>query len=140
MYENIKTVESGGISSVATGFLKGAAIAAIFTLAVFVVFALLLSYTPLAEEVIPFIALITEGLGAAISGFVPARKTGRHGALSGAVCGILYILIIGICASVTSDGIFLDPHIFIMAGISVLMGAIGGISGVNLKKDNKKKR
>ncbi len=140
MYENIKTVESGGISSVATGFLKGAAIATIFTLAVFVVFALLLSYTPLAEETIPFIALITEGLGAAISGFVPARKTGRNGALSGAVCGILYILIIWICASVTSDGLFLDPHIFIMAGISVLMGAIGGILGVNLKKDNKKKR
>lgn len=140
MYENIKTVESGGISSVATGFLKGAAIATIFTLAVFVVFALLLSYTPLAEETIPFIALITEGLGAAISGFVPARKTGRNGALSGAVCGILYILIIWICASVTSDGLFLDPHIFIMAGISVMMGAIGGILGVNLKKDNKKKR
>ncbi len=140
MYENIKTVESGGISSVATGFLKGAAIATIFTLAVFVVFALLLSYTPLAEETIPFIALITEGLGAAISGFVPARKTGRNGVITGAVCGILYILIIWICASVTSDGLFLDPHIFIMAGISVLMGAIGGILGVNLKRDNKKKR
>ncbi len=140
MYENIKTVESGGISGVATGFLKGAAIATIFTLAVFVVFALLLSYTPLAEETIPFIALITEGLGAAISGFVPAKKTGRNGVVTGAVCGILYILIIWICASVTSDGLFLDPHIFIMAGISVLMGAIGGILGVNLKRDNKKKR
>ena len=140
MYENVKTVETGGISSVATGFLKGAAIAAVFTLLVFLISALLLSYTPLAEETIPYIAFITEGIGAAISGFVPAKKSGKNGVVTGVLCALLYILIIWICASVTSDGVFLDPHIFIMAGISVLMGAIGGILGVNLKTNNKKKR
>ena len=140
MYENVKSVDSGGVTSVATGFLKGAGISVVFTLIVFLVAALLLSYTPLAEESIPYIAFITEGIGAAISGFVPAKKTGRNGAVSGAVCGFLYILIIWICASVTSDGVMFSPHIFIMAAISVVLGCTGGILGVNLKSNNKKKR
>ena len=140
MYENVKSVDSGGMMSVATGFLKGAGISVVFTLIVFLVAALLLSYTPLAEESIPYIAFITEGIGAAISGFVPAKKTGRNGVVTGVLCGILYILIIWICASVTSDGLFFAPHIFIMVAISVIMGAIGGILGVNLKSNNKKKR
>lgn len=140
MYENVKTVDSGGMASTATGFLKGAVISAIFTLVVFLASALLLSYTPLAEESIPWIAFITEGLGAGIAGFVPAKKSGRNGVITGALCGILYILIIWILASVTSDGMFFSPHIFIMAAISVIMGAIGGILGVNLKSNNKKKR
>lgn len=140
MYENVKTVETGGALGIASGFLKGAAIAAVFTFVIFLVAALMLSYTPLPEESIPWIAFITEAIGAAISGFVPAKKSGRNGVVTGSLCGILYILIIWIVASVTSDGVFLAPHVFIMAAISVIMGAIGGILGVNLKSNNKKKR
>ena len=140
MYENVKTVEPVGMAGVVTGFLKGASISVIFTLVVFLVFALLLSYTPLAEESIPYISFITEGLGAAIAGFVPAKKTGRNGVITGAVCGILYILIIWIVSMLTSDGLVFSPHVLIMAIISVVMGAIGGILGVNLKPKNKKKR
>lgn len=140
MYENVKTVETGGAIGTATGFLKGGVIAAVFTIVVFLVAALLLSYTPLAEESIPWIAFITEGLGAAIAGFVPAKKSGRNGVVTGALCGALYILIIWVLASITSDGMFFSPHILIMAAISVIMGAVGGILGVNLKSNNKKKR
>ena len=140
MYENVKKVEQEGAIGRGIGFLKGALVAAIFTAVVFFVFALLLSYTPMGEEAIPYIALITEGAGAGIAGFFAAKRAGRSGALTGVLCALFYVLIIWLIASVTVDAMFFAPHIFILAGISVLTGAAGGILGVNLKSNNKKKR
>lgn len=142
MYENVKTVDGGGFSSAALGFLKGACIAAILTLAVFLAAALILSYTPLPESAIPYIAYIVQIIGAAVSGFIPAKRAGTRGILTGALSGVLYILIIWLVASLSSDGFLLNKHIFTMLAISLVSGALGGILGVNLKSstNNKKKR
>ena len=74
MYENVKKVEQEGALGAGVGFIKGVLVAAIFTAVVFFVFALLLSYTPMGEEAIPYIALITEGAGAGIAGFCSAKR------------------------------------------------------------------
>ncbi len=142
MKENIKTIESGGFSSAALGFLKGAGIAAVLTLLVFLAAAFVLSYTPLPESAIPYIAYIVQIIGAAVSGFIPAKRAGTRGILTGAASGGLYILIIWLSSSLFSDGISFGSHILTMIAISVISGAIGGILGVNLKgsNNNKKKR
>ncbi len=142
MYDNVKTVDSGGFVSTALGFLKGAAIAVVLTLTVFLVFAFILSYTPLSEGAIVYIAYITELIGAAVAGFVPARRAGTKGLLTGAVSGFLYILIIWVIASLAADGFFIGRHILTMLAMSVAAGAVGGIFGVNTKAsvNNKKKR
>lgn len=141
MYENIKTVEAGGISSAAAGFLKGVLFAAVFTVAVFLIAALILSYTPMSEGTIPYISFVTEFIGAAVAAFVPAKKAGRNGAFTGVICGFLYILFIWLVASLCADGFYIGKHILIMLGLSLIAGAIGGILGVNLKSTtNKKKR
>lgn len=142
MYDNVKSVESGGFASFALGFLKSMAISVVLTLGVFLIFAIILSYTPLGEEAIVYIAYITEIVAALVAGFIPAKRAGTKGLLTGAVSGFLYILIIWIVASLASDGFFMGSHILTMAGLSVIAGAIGGITGVNTKSSvsNKKKR
>ncbi len=142
MYENVKTVDSGGFSSAAMGFLKGALIAALLTLIVFLAAAFILSYTPLPEGAIPYIAYIVQIIGAAISGFIPANRAGTRGILTGAVSGILYILLIWLIASLSSGSFLFDKHILTMLLMSLFSGAVGGILGVNLKSsdNNKKKR
>ena len=142
MYDNVKTVQSGGFTSFILGFLKGAAIAVVLTLVVFLVFAFILSYTPLSESAIVYIAYITEIIGALVAGFIPAKRAGTKGMLTGALSGFLYILIIWIIASLAADGFFIGRHILTMVVISVVAGAIGGISGVNTgtSVNNKKKR
>ena len=142
MYDNVKSVESGGIGSFALSFLKSMAISVVLTLGVFLIFAFILSYTPLGEEAIVYIAYITEIIAALVAGFIPAKRAGTKGLLTGAISGFLYILIIWIVASLASDGFFMDSHILTMAGLSVASGAIGGILGVNTKSSvsNKKKR
>ena len=142
MYDNVKSVESGGFASFALGFLKSMAISVVLTLGVFLIFAIILSYTPLGEEAIVYIAYITEIVAALVAGFISAKRVRTKGLLTGASCGFLYILIIWIVASLAADGFFWGRHILTMAGLSVIAGAIGGITGVNTKSSvsNKKKR
>ena len=143
MYENIKTVnDPGSVMGVTTGFFKGLGISLIVTILIFVIAALLLSYTPLSEGAIPYIAFVTEALGALLSGFYTAKKTGRKGVLTGALSGFFYILIIWLIASLAGDGFYVGKHILTMLLASAASGAIGGILGVNLKssESNKKRR
>ncbi len=141
MYENIKTVESGGLPLFFTGFLKGAVVALAVTTIVFFVFALLLSYTPLGEDSIRYIVYITEAVGAFLAGITPARKLRRKGILTGSLCGIMYIAIIWVISSLIADGFYFNLHVAIMLITSLLAGALGGIVGVNAKSsDNNRKK
>lgn len=141
MYENIKTVDEIGILSFFTGFLKGIIYAILFTVVVFLISAILLSYTSLPEDAIPVISTAVKLIGACISGFIPAKKSGNRGIITGAVSGLLYILIIWLIASITSSDAVFGVSFFTTAVLCVVSGALGGIFGVNLRpKETKKKR
>lgn len=141
--EKIKTVEGTfGAQSVLKGFFKGVLIAAVFTVIVFAVAALVLAYTKLSENAIPAISIIVEMLGALISGYCTAKESGVKGFLTGLLAGIVYILIIWVIAALAGSGFYFGKHFFTMLGLSALGGAAGGVLGVNLKsgKSNKRKR
>ena len=52
--------------------------------------------------------------------------------INGAISGILYMLIIYAISSI-ENGFLLNTTSLIMVTISIVMGAIGGIVGVNLR-------
>ncbi len=141
MYENIKTVDGGGVFSFVTGFLKGVLYACLFTVVIFLIAAVLLSYTSLPEEAVPVISTAVKIIGAFISGFVPAKRSGNRGILTGAASGFLYILFIWLIAALTSEGLHFGVNLLTMAAICTITGAVGGIFGVNLRpKETQKKR
>ena len=140
MYENVKSIESGGFSAAALGFLKGVGIAALFTIVVFLISALILSYTSLPEEAIPVISFGVQVIGCLIAGFIPAKRARTRGIFTGSMSGLLYILIIWVFASLAADGFYLGKHILTMLVLSVIAGGLGGIFGVNLKDSNNNKK
>lgn len=140
MYENIKSIESGGFSSATVGFFKGVGIATLFTILVFLASALLLSYTPLPEGAIPYISFATQIIASFIAGLLPTKRARSRGMLTGSLSGFLYILIIWLIASLASDGFYVGKHILTMLFISLIAGGIGGITGVNLKSTNNNKK
>lgn len=141
MYENVKTVDDGGVLSFFTGFMKGIVFALLFTVVVFLISAILLSYTSLPEDAIPVISTAVKLIGACISGFVPAKRSGNRGIITGAVSGLLYILIIILTAALTTQEQFFGMSVLTTALLCVLSGALGGIFGVNLRpKQTQKKR
>ena len=142
MYENVKTVNEGGFSNTVLGFLKGVLIASLFTLAVFLLSAVILSYTSMPESAIGYISYVTQAIGATISGFIPAKKTGVKGLVTGGVSAFLYMLILWLISSLAADGFYFGKHVITMFILSLVFGALGGIMGVNFKgtNSNKKKR
>ena len=142
MYENVKTVSEGGASSTVSAFLKGILIASVLTFVIFALFSVILSYTPLSEGAIPYIVFITQGIGAFIAGFIPAKRAGVKGLVTGSLSALLYMLILWLISSLLADGFYVNSHVLTMLLVSLVLGALGGITGVNFKDSNtnKKKR
>lgn len=142
MYENVKTVSESSASSTVSAFLKGILIASILTFVIFALFSVILSYTPLPEDAIPYIVFITQGAGSILAGFIPAKRAGVKGLITGGISALLYMLILWLISSLLSDGFYVNSHVLTMFLVSLIFGALGGITGVNFKDSNtsKKKR
>lgn len=142
MYENIKMQEIKPVSGTAAAFLKGVLIAAALTFLIFALSAVLLSYTPMTEGAIPYIAFATQILASFVSGFFPAKRAGTKGLITGSLSALIYMLIVWLAASLAADGFYVNSHVLTMFLTGILSGAVGGITGVNFKDtvSNKKKR
>ncbi len=115
------------------GFLKAVLTACAFTLVVFFVCALLLTYTGLPEGAIPFIVIMTLVLSVLIAGIVNAGAAGRYGYLYGGLAGLLYVLLLYLVSLLIAGSFHFSSYILILLVIGLLGGAAGGIVGINLK-------
>ncbi len=142
MYENIKAQELSPVSGTAFAFLKGVLISSVLTLLIFTLSAVLLSYTPMSESASPYIVFVTHILSSFVAGFIPAKRAGTKGLITGSLSALLYMAIVWLVSSLASDGFYINTHVLTMFLIAILSGAAGGITGVNFKDtvSNKKKR
>lgn len=141
--KKVKTTDTiGGGRAITVGFVRGIISAFIFMLVVFALFACILAYTDVSENVIPVIATAVQAVSALIAGFYTAKGSGSRGGLFGILSGVGYVFILWFIASLAGDGFYFGKHVISMFLISAFFGAIGGILGVNLKKSrtNRQKR
>ncbi len=115
-----------------SGFLRGLGLALGFTFSVFLISALLLTYTPLPESAIPLISLGTLLVSILLSGAVSAKKVGHHGYLSGALAGCTYCLLLYLASMIIAGEWIFGSYVLILLLIGVFGGAAGGIIGINL--------
>lgn len=119
----------GRISAV----FKGIAAACAVTCIVFVVYALLLTYTDISEQYISLIALICAAASSASAGFITARKMESGGLIWGIICGIIYaVLLFAINTLAGAEGSGIISKITMLL-CSACSGGIGGILGINRK-------
>ncbi|MBR5156333.1 MAG: TIGR04086 family membrane protein [Clostridia bacterium] len=135
-YKSVK--DTGAVKVSAAAFSKAMLWALGLTSAVLLLAALLLTYTPISETLIPTIAILTAVLSAMSAGVAASRSVKNRGWLTGIFAGILYSIILYIFSSLASDGFHFSGYVIVMSVISMLAGAIGGILGVNMP--NKRKR
>jgi len=121
-------------NSPAKALAIGIAIAYLITFIVFIVYALLLTYTEITEKNIPLVVMITVVFSVAIAGFNAARGADKKGWLWGMGAGLIYsaiMLLIGISAvPVFSFG----AKTIMIIVLSIASGGLGGIVGINAKK------
>lgn len=112
--------------------LKGSITSIIITLILLFIFAILLTYTSLQENVISPVVIIITAISILIGSSISTLKIKKNGLLNGALVGIIYILTIYIISSLTGSGFSCNISTIIMMVASIIAGMIGGIIGVNL--------
>ncbi len=129
-YKQVK--ERSGVSSVLLTFGKAVLYALGFTLLVFFLFSLLLTYTGLSEGLIPFIGTATAVLSMMLAGGIFARARKTRGYLNGGLTGVFYALVLYLASLLISGEMYGSSYIFVLLAIGLFGGAFGGILGINL--------
>lgn len=138
MYSDKVISETNVVKNVFSGFGKAVLFALGFTLIVFFIAALLLTYTGLSENTIPFITTVTMAISMVLAGFMSAKAGKSRGYLNGGLTGILYALLLYIISMLVSGSFFCNVYILILFAIGITCGAFGGILGVNMRAGRKR--
>ena len=110
--------------------LKGTGIALVITCIIFVICALVLTYTDISDSYMGIVSTLCTALSSLVSGFVWAKGRGKGGLVTGIVAGLVYCIII-LAVSILAGGGPLSMGTGICAIVSMAGGGIGGIFGVN---------
>ena len=116
---------------------KGVIISIICTLVLLFIFSIVLTYTNTNENTIPTVIIIITAISIFIGATLTAKAIKKNGIINGGIIALIYILLIYLGSSITSNtGFKLTMHSIIMIILSMAFGMIGGIIGVNsrLKK------
>ena len=114
--------------------LKGTVLGYIFLVIAFLVLAAVYTYTPFPAGFIAPATKIITALSIIICAILTARNIQGFGWLHGAMAGVFYTLIRFVAISFSSGGFTFGKNIFAMLLIGFLLGALGGIIGINFKK------
>ncbi len=113
---------------------KGVLIAFFITLILYLIFALVLAYTNISDDLIPTYVFVIYLVSIFVSTSFIAINARENGLKIGGLIGFLYIIVPYILSSVHTTGFGVDNYAISTIIFSILIGMIGGIVGVNLVK------
>lgn len=117
-----------------TEIFKANLIAYMITVIIFIVAALLLTYTPLPETSISLIAIVTTIISTFIAGYDTAKGVKSRGWFWGMNSGIVYAIILILIGSAITKNLMITSRTITLLLISIGSGALGGMIGINTKK------
>lgn len=131
-----KTEKSGSIktSSNTLAIIKGVLWSYVWTAALFMIAALLLTYTSFDMKHIPLITLITTLTSVFIAGFITARSAASKGWIWGMIAGGLYAFILCIINVATKRPLIFNRQMWTLWFMALGGGTLGGMLGINAKR------
>ena len=116
------------------GFFGGMAIALSLTAVVFLLCAVLITYTDMTENSVSIISVVVSAVSTFIVGFKTASKAEKGGMVYGFVSALIYIMFVLLVLSTAQKDFVLSTIRIFSVIISLVCGSIGGILGINTKK------
>ena len=113
--------------------LKGSLFSIVTTLVLLIIFAALLTYTNINESAMPTVIIIVTALSILIGSQITTSKIKKNGILNGMLVGIIYVMFLYILSSTITKNFLLNSYSIIMIAVSIVIGGLGGIIGVNRK-------
>lgn len=92
----------------------------------------------LPEAIVSLAVGAVTNISVGVCGFRAARHTKAHGLLSGAVAGLIYVILLYFTGSLAFGELSFSNASLLTIIICILSGAIGGILGINIRQ--KKRR
>lgn len=111
--------------------IKGSVVANVISLALLFIFAILLTYTNLQENIMAPVVIVITAISILIGSSISTLKIKKNGLLNGALVGLIYILTIYLLSSLTGSGFACNINSIIMIICAIMAGMLGGIIGVN---------
>lgn len=133
--QNVTSENGVSIGSI----LKGVLLAYVVTLVIFLIFAVVITYTSFPEGSIPTVVVITTIVSIIYAGTRVAKNARSKGWLNGAIAGMAYMVILYVASCLALTGFVFDRYVIYMLFLGILAGAFGGIMGINLKGSHKNK-
>ena len=114
-----------------TALMKGIIISYSLTMIVFIVYALLLTYSNVPENMVSPAALITTAISCILCGYITAKSAKSRGLLWGVLSGFCYMIIMFTIGFSTIPTYELNQKMIISSCLALGGGGLGGILGVN---------
>ena len=112
---------------------KGVIIALITTFILLLIFATILTYTQVSENIINPVIIVVTAISILIGSSIGNIKIKKNGLVNGAIIGGMYMIIIYFTSSMLNWHFGLKWESIIMIIIGMIFGVLGGIIGVNKK-------
>lgn len=113
-------------------FFKGLVASFGFTLILFFLFATILRFTNISDDIIPGIVLLISIISILCGATICTKNASNQGWLWGSSIGGSYALILYIISSLTLTGFSFPLNTILLLAGYTLIGAIGGIIGINM--------
>jgi putative membrane protein (TIGR04086 family) len=106
----------------------------LITVPIFIVFALILTYTDFPEKFLTPAVMIATVISVLVAGSTATQNIRSGGWVNGGIVGAVYMMILYLASSIVFRNFNIDFQVITMFVIGILAGAIGGIMGINIKK------
>lgn len=113
--------------------IGGVAIGYALTCIIFILYALLLTYTAVTERNLQIIVILTTIISVVIAGFDAARGAKEKGWFWGLAAGAVYALILVFISAIVTKNPTFGLGSFMIIVIALAGGTIGGMLGINSK-------
>ena len=112
---------------------KGVGISLSITVIALIIFAIILTYTNIEENVINPVIMIITAISILIGSSIGNTKMKKNGLLNGAIIGGIYLTLIYIISSIINHNFILTVQSVIIIISGIICGMLGGIIGINKK-------
>lgn len=113
--------------------LKGLGYAYIITLAILLIYNLILTFTSVSGQSIAMVTSIITTVSSAFGGLYASKNIKEKGLVYGILVGLLYIICLMLVVFLAKDSFDFNVNVLYKVLLTCLSGGIGGVIGVNFK-------
>lgn len=113
--------------------LKGLGYSYIVTLAILLIYNLILTFTSVSGNSIAMVTAFITTMSSAFGGFYASKHIKEKGLIYGLIVGLLYIVCLMVIVYLAQEKFIFEAEMIYKIFLTTLAGGIGGVLGVNFK-------